>query len=139
MSTSYGGYIKISDAMLSALTDEQESRLYEMLARRYAKQREYQERRGRFNLSAELNWNRSHAPVPVHLLRLRKPILPNRWLNFREGWSKENGGFSSKDLTPEAIHRAFDKMMNEIRDPYFRTAHVVLKPEEGFKLTEVTP
>lgn len=90
MSTSYGGYIKISDEMVSELTDEQENQLYEMLARRYAKQREYQERRGRFNLSAELNWNRNHAPVPVHLLRLRKPILPNRWLNFREGWSKEN-------------------------------------------------
>ena len=46
MGTSYGGYNKVSGEMLSALTDEQENQLYEMLARRYLQQREYQERRG---------------------------------------------------------------------------------------------
>lgn len=114
MGTSYGGYYKVSDEMLSALTDAQENQLYEMLARQYMQQREYQERRGRFNLSAELNWNRNHAPVPVHLIRMKKPILPNRWVNFREGWSKFDWGFTNKDLTPEAIQKAVDTMMNEI-------------------------
>lgn len=42
--------------------------------------------RWRFNLAAAENWNRNHAPTPAHLLRLKKPILPERWRGPREGW-----------------------------------------------------
>lgn len=86
MGTTYGGYHQIDGDMLSELTDQQERRLYADLARKYRQQMLYMARRKNFELSAELRWNRNHAPTPAHLLRLKKPILPNRWINFREGW-----------------------------------------------------
>lgn len=42
----------------------------------------------RFDQAVKLHWNRTYAPKPVHLLRLKKPILPHRWINFREGWCR---------------------------------------------------
>lgn len=86
MGTSYGGYHEITGEMVSALTAEQERHLYEDLARKYRKQMLYMARRKNFELSAELRWNRNHAPTPAHLLQLKKPILPERWRGPREGW-----------------------------------------------------
>lgn len=65
----------------------------------------------RFALAAEYYWNRTYAPTPIHLLCLKKPILPNRWTNYGEGWSKDNWGFTSEDLTPHAIEEAVAKLM----------------------------
>lgn len=85
MGTSYKGYHKISGT-LSMLTEAQEKRLYEELAKKYRMQTLYRARRKNFELSVELNWNRNHATTPKHLLRLKKPILPERWRGPREGW-----------------------------------------------------
>lgn len=91
----------------------------------------------RFALSAELNWNRNHAPTAAHLLRLKKPILPNRWINFREGWSKECWGFTNADLTPYEIEKAVEKLLEEIRDPKYREAIGSLALGDGIKGVEV--
>ena len=88
MGTTYGGYHEITGEMVSALTAEQERRLYEDLARKYRQQTLYMARRKNFELSAELRWNRNHAATPKHLLQLKKPILPKRWRGPREGWSQ---------------------------------------------------
>lgn len=87
----------------------------------------------RFALSAELNWNRNHAPTPAHLLRLKKPILPNRWINFREGWSKERWGFTNADLTPYEIEEELAKLHEVFRDPRYREAIGSLALGDGFK------
>lgn len=91
----------------------------------------------RFALSAELNWNRNHAPTPAHLLRLKKPILPERWINFREGWSKECWGFTNADLTPYEIEKAVAKLLEEFRDPQYREAIGSLALGDRFKGVEV--
>ena len=91
----------------------------------------------RFALSAELNWNRNHAPTPVHLLRLKKPILPNRWISFREGWSKDNWGFTNADLTPYEVEEAVEKLMEEMRDPNFKKVLGALHLTEGVTIGEV--
>lgn len=77
----------------------------------------------RFALSSELNWNRSHAPTPAHLLRLKKPILPERWRGPSEGWSQWselllNPGITikgmpdlqSEPLTAKMIYDAIQKL-----------------------------
>ena len=43
--------------------------------------------RWRFFQAAHLNWQRNHAPVPAHLLQLKKPLLPDRWDGPRNGWN----------------------------------------------------
>ena len=137
MGTTYGGYHQIYGDMLSGLTDQQERRLYEDLARKYRQQTLYMARRKNFELSAELNWNRNHAPTPVHLLRLKKPILPNRWISFREGWSKDNWGFTNADLTPYEVEEAVEKLMEEMRDPNFKKVLGALHLPEGVTIGEV--
>ena len=108
---------------MSALTAEQERRLYEDLARKYRQQTLYMARRKNFELSAELNWNRNHAATPKDLLRLKKPILPERWRGPREGWSQWselliNPGITikgmpdlqSEPLTAKMIYDAIQKL-----------------------------
>lgn len=122
MGTSYKGYHKISGT-LSTLTDVQERRLYEELAKKYRMQTLYRARRKNFELSVELNWNRNHAPTPAHLLRLKKPILPERWRGPREGWIQWselliNPGITikgmpdlqSEPLTAKMIYDAIQKL-----------------------------
>ena len=128
MGTTYGGYQQIYGDMLSGLTDQQERRLYEDLARKYRQQTLYMARRKNFELSAELNWNRSHATTPKHLLRLKKPILPERWRGPREGWIQWselliNPGVTIKDmpdlqsepLTAKKIYDAIQKLKENWR------------------------
>ena len=92
----------------------------------------------RFALAEELNWNRNHAPTPANLLRLKKPILQNRWwINFREGWSKERWGFANADLTPYEIEKAAEKLHETFRDPQYREAIGSLALKDGFKGIEV--
>lgn len=90
----------------------------------------------RFALSAELNWNRNHAPTPAHLLRLKKPILPNQWINFREGWSKDCWGFTNADLTPYEIEKAVEKLQEAFRNPQYKEAIGSLALGDGFKMVE---
>lgn len=138
MGTSYSGYHVINGDMLSMLTEAQEKRLYEELAKKYRMQTLYRARRKNFELSAELNWNRSHAPTPAHLLRLKKTILPNRWINFREGWSKACWGFTNADLTPYEIEKELAKLHEVFRDPQYREAIGSLALGDKFKGVEVT-
>ncbi len=69
----------------------------------------------RFALSAELNWNRNHAPTPAHLLRLKKPILPERWDGYKNGW-----GLPPKFQWPDWMEQMMelrimtDKMVDEL-------------------------
>ena len=96
----------------------------------------------RFALSAELNWNRNHAPTPVFLLRLKKPILPDRWDGFRNGWSKINFLIDVPlELEPwrRAIEKAAQAMWNERPHP---GAHMVFDFENHtmrWEKPEVTP
>lgn len=73
--------------------------------------------RWRFAQAAELHYKRTYAPTPEHLLRLKKPIMPNRWSNFREGWCSAQWGFTNEDLTPYAIEDAAAKLMEVFRNP----------------------
>lgn len=123
MGTTYGGYHEITGEMVSALTAEQELRLYADLARKYRQQTLYMARRRNFELSAELRWKRNHAVTPKHLLQLKKPILPKRWRGPREGWSQWselliNPGITikgmpdlqSEPLTAKMIYGAIQKL-----------------------------
>lgn len=123
MGTTYGGYHEITGEMVSALTAEQELRLYADLARKYRQQTLYMAERRNFELSAELRWKRNHAVTPKHLLQLKKPILPKRWRGPREGWSQWselliNPGITikgmpdlqSEPLTAKMIYGAIQKL-----------------------------
>ena len=89
-----------------------------------------------FEQAVQLHWNRTYAPTPVHLLRLKKPILPNRWINFREGWCSAAWGFTNADLTPYEIEEAVDKLLKEINNPYFKKKIDTLTMPEGFTFGE---
>ena len=123
MGTNYGGYHKITGEMVSALTAEQERRLYADLARKYRQQTLYMARRKNFELSAELRLNRHPAPTPRHLLQLKEPSLPEGWKGPREGWSQWselliNPGITikglpdlqSEPLTAKMIYGAIQKL-----------------------------
>lgn len=81
-----------------------------------------------FEQAVQLHWNRTYAPTPVHLLRLKKPILPERWRGPREGWIQWselliNPGITIKDmpdlqsepLTAKKIYDAIQKMEEKWR------------------------
>lgn len=89
----------------------------------------------RFRLAAKAH-RKIWGDLPADLLRLKKPILPERWINFREGWCSAAWGFTNADLTPYTIEEAVDKLLKEINNPYFKKQIGSLTMPEGFTFGE---
>lgn len=113
-----------------------------LLLKEYYYQRQMEEERRR----RALEWKRFRLAVKAHskiwsdlpadLLRLKKPILPHRWINFREGWCSAAWGFTNADLTPYALEEAAAKLVEQFRDPNYKEVLGTLRMPDGFTLGE---
>lgn len=111
----YQGYIELQRERVQPLTKRQEQSLNIALRRGYEKGFQNMIRKEMFEEKAK----RHARKLPKDYNRLKKPILPNRWTNYKEGWSKDNWGYTSENLTPDAVKAAIDKMIGQLHDPHF--------------------
>ena len=103
----YKGYMELLRERVQPMTKRQEQSLNIALRRGYEKGFQNMIRKKMFEEKAK----RHARKMPTGYNRLKKPILPNRWTNYREGWSKDNWGFTNADLTPHAIEEAVEKLV----------------------------
>lgn len=111
----YKGYMELLRDRVQPLTKRQEQSLNIALRRGYEKGFQNMIRKEMFEEKAK----RHARKLPPDFNQLKKPIMPNRWTNFREGWSKDNWGFTSESLTPDTVKAAMDEMLRELNDPHF--------------------
>lgn len=99
----YAGYHILMTEEISVLSNEQERLFWRQLAERYEREMRIQTEARLFRNRVEHHTQMRGPELPGDILRLKKPILPNRWINFREGWCSAAWGFTNADLTPPAF------------------------------------
>lgn len=104
----YAGYHILTTEEISVLTNEQERLFWRQLAERYEREMRIQTETRMFRNRVEHHTQMRGPELTADLLRLKKPILPNRWINFREGWCSAAWGFTNENLR-QAAYQDFAK------------------------------
>lgn len=134
--TNYAGYHVLKAEEISMLTDEQERLFWRQIAAMYERNARIAMETNIFRNDVKHAANRREPVMTYDMFRLKKPILPNRWINFREGWCSTAWGFTNADLTPYEIKKEVDKLLKEIHNPYFKKKIGTLTMPEGFTFGE---